>query len=150
MIFTVRSLFLSLSLFAFSSRIQKCPVATRKRKALTFRSFFVAGTRACVFFFFLFFLFISESIESGFWFWFWFFRLFVWFVTGRLATKSYGVMRRRLLVAMSTVEKCPCLKTLPANISIGFSLSIRYYFIHFQLVCIYIIWDVDFWDCHFN
>ena len=66
------------------------------------------------------------------------------FVTGRLATKSYGVMRRRLLVAMSTVEKCPCLKALPANISIGFSLSIRYYFIHFQLVCIYIIWDVDF------
>ena len=84
-------------------------------------------------------------------------------MTGRSATKSYGVMRRRLLVAMSTVEKCPCLKTLPANISIGFSLSIRYYFIHFQLVCIYIsygmwifeivisislyiymIWDVDF------
>lgn len=41
-------------------------------------------------------------------------------------------MRRRLLVAMSTVEKCPCLKTLPANTSIGFSLSIRFYFILFS------------------
>ena len=64
-IFTVRSLFLSLSLSlsTFSSRIQKCPVATRKRKALTFRSFFVAGTRA---FFFLFVRLFLNLLNQGF------------------------------------------------------------------------------------
>jgi len=35
-------------------------------------------------------------------------------------------MRRRLLRAMTTVEKWLCHKTLPGSISIGFSLSISY------------------------
>lgn len=46
--------------------------------------------------------------------------------TGRLARKSCGAMRRRLLLAMITVEKWLCPKALQGSISTGFSLLIRY------------------------
>jgi hypothetical protein len=47
-------------------------------------------------------------------------------------------MQRRLLLAMSTVEKCQCHKALQGNISIGFSLSIRFgfYFFKSMLFCL--------------